>query len=133
MDPTECKYNPEHWWVYPQADGKAIMGFTANVQWHIGKVLFVDLQPAGTEVEKGQKIGEIEGVKALLEIYSPLSLKIVEVNDALVTEANLVNEDPFGAGWLMKVDVMDLPQMDLLMSSEEYGKMVDNIMKENKG
>ena len=108
------------------------MGITPNAQWHLGKIPFVDLSPAGTKVEKGQKIGEIEGVKAALEIYSPLSVQIIEVNEAALAEPSLVNEDPLGSGWLMRVEMTDPSQLDLLMTNEEYEKMDEQIHKQSE-
>ncbi|MDE0593152.1 MAG: glycine cleavage system protein GcvH [Dehalococcoidia bacterium] len=119
MYPDDLKYSKEHEWV--RMNGNiAEIGVTLFAQESLGDVVFVDLPKAGTDVGQFDKFGEIESVKAVSDLFSPVSGKIVEVNAATTDSPEVVNEEPYGTGWLIKVEVADASQIDELMDSATY-------------
>ena len=119
MYPDDLKYSKEHEWV--RMDGNiAEIGVTVFAQESLGDVVFVDLPKAGTDVGQFAKFGEIESVKAESDLFSPVGGKIVEVNTATAGSPEVVNEEPYGTGWLIKVEVADASQLDELMDSATY-------------
>jgi glycine cleavage system H protein len=119
MYPEELKYSKEHEWV--RMNGSiAEVGVTVFAQESLGDVVFVDLPEAGTEVEQFAKFGEIESVKAVSDLFSPVGGKIVEVNSEATDRPEAVNEEPYGSGWLIKVEISDTAQLDVLMDAATY-------------
>jgi glycine cleavage system H protein len=117
--PSEYKYSREHEWV--QVDGDvAKVGITAFAQQQLGEIVFVELPEVGRVVDKGDEVGTIESVKAVGELYSPVSGEVVEGNQAVVDDPAVLNDDPHGEGWLVRVRVNDASELDSLMSAEEY-------------
>jgi len=106
----ELKYTTEHEWI-ETADSVATVGITAYAADKLGDVVYVDLPAVGTVVEAGRVVGEIESTKSVGELYAPVSGTIAEVNDAVVDAPELVNSDPLGAGWLIKVQYSELPSL----------------------
>ncbi|MGQ9495619.1 MAG: glycine cleavage system protein GcvH [Thermoanaerobaculaceae bacterium] len=115
--PSNVQYTKTHEWVKIDGD-VAVVGITDYAQGQLGDVVMVDMASPGKQVEAGKEIGTVESVKAVSEIFSPVSGEVVEVNGELDNRPELVNQDPFGAGWLLKVKVSRLGQG--LMSAEEY-------------
>jgi glycine cleavage system H protein len=120
MNPTNLKYSEEHEWVLVESDTKALIGITEFAAGSLGDVVFVDLPEAGVEVGQADKMGEIESVKAVSDLYSPVSGKITERNEHLMDNPQIVNDSPFEAGWMIRVDMSDPSQLDRLMSAEQY-------------
>ena len=119
MYPEELKYSKEHEWV--RMNGNiAEVGVTVFAQESLGDVVFVDLPEAGTDVEQFAKFGEIESVKAVSDLFSPVGGKIVEVNSEATDRPEAVNEEPYGSGWLIKVEISDTAQLDVLMDAAAY-------------
>ena len=119
MYPRELKYSKEHEWV--RMNGNiAEVGVTVFAQESLGDVVFVDLPEAGTDVEQFAKFGEIESVKAVSDLFSPVGGKIVEVNSEATDRPEAVNEEPYGSGWLIKVEISDTAQLDELMDAATY-------------
>lgn len=119
MYPGELKYSKEHEWV--RMNGNiAEVGVTVFAQESLGDVVFVDLPKAGTDVEQFAKFGEIESVKAVSDLFSPVGGKIVEVNSEATDRPEAVNEEPYGSGWLIKVEISDTAQLDELMDAATY-------------
>ncbi len=120
MYPSDLKYSKEHEWV--RADGDTVVvGITDFAQDQLGDVVFLDVQVGvGDAVGAGETFGEIESVKSVSELYSPLTGEVVEVNEALADSAETVNADPYGEGWMIKVLMEDPTQLDSLLSAEEY-------------
>ncbi len=119
MYPEELKYSKEHEWV--RMNGKiAEVGVTVFAQESLGDVVFVDLPEAGTEVEQFAKFGEIESVKAVSDLFSPVGGKILEVNSEATDRPEAVNEEPYGSGSLIKVEISDTAQLDVLMDAAAY-------------
>ncbi|MEK9674927.1 MAG: glycine cleavage system protein GcvH [Chloroflexota bacterium] len=124
MYPDDLKYSKEHEWV--RVDGNiAEVGITVFAQESLGDVVFVELPAAGSEVTQFEKFGEIESVKAVSDLFSPVGGKIVEVNESMVDSPEVVNEEPYGSGWLIKVALSDMGQLDELMDSETYQSTLD--------
>jgi glycine cleavage system H protein len=117
--PSDRKYTKEHEWV--RADGDVgTVGITDYAQDQLGDVVFVDLPAAGTKVTSLAKFGEIESVKAVSELFSPVSGEVVDRNEALADNPQWVNDDPYGEGWMLRVRLSAPAEVDKLMSAEEY-------------
>ena len=120
MNPQELSYSKEHEWVRIDPDGSATIGITAFAAESLGDVVFVDLPDAGTSLSQFGKFGEIESVKAVSDLFSPVGGKIVATNPGAIENPETVNTDPYGSGWLIKIEVSDPAQLDALMDSETY-------------
>jgi glycine cleavage system H protein len=118
--PNELKYTADHEWV--QIDGEvATVGITEYAAEKLGDVVFVELPEVGSDVAEGKVVGEIESTKSVGELFAPVNGTVSAVNDAVVDAPELVNSDPFGAGWLIKVSFSELPA---LLSYDEYTSLV---------
>jgi glycine cleavage system H protein len=118
MNPVELLYTKEHEWL--RADGdKATVGITDHAQKELGDVVFVEFPQVGTKVQAGKPMGTIESVKAVSEIFSPVSGEIVEINSALNGSPEAVNTDPYGKGWLVLIR-MDKTPPEGLLTAEQY-------------
>ncbi len=122
MNPKEYKYTKYHEWLCPEPENKGKMGLANYAQTQLGDIVFLDLPAPGTQVEQFKKMGEVESVKAVSDLFSPASGKVLEINQSAVDEPKLVNEDPYGAGWLVKLELSDPSELDALMNSDEYDK-----------
>lgn len=119
--PKELKYSREHEWV--RVDGnRATVGITDFAQHQLGDVVFVEVPAAGAAVTAGKPFSVVESVKAVSDIYAPLSGKIVEANDALADAPETVNSDPYGAGWIAVIELSDPGELAALLDSEGYEK-----------
>jgi glycine cleavage system H protein len=119
MYPDDLKYSKEHEWV--RMDGNiAEIGVTVFAQDSLGDVVFVDLPDVGTEIKQFDKFGEIESVKAVSDLFSPIAGIFVEINPGAIENPESVNTDPYGAGWLIKIEVSDTAQLETLMDSDTY-------------
>ncbi|MEM9293295.1 MAG: glycine cleavage system protein GcvH [Acidobacteriota bacterium] len=119
MYPKDYLYSNEHEWVKVEGD-VAIVGITSFAQNQLGDVVFVELPTVGHVFDAGDEIGTVESVKAVAEIYSPLSGEVVEVNDALADDAEVINEDAHGDGWMVKVRFNNEDELKSLMDAEAY-------------
>ncbi|MDP2401772.1 MAG: glycine cleavage system protein GcvH, partial [Actinomycetota bacterium] len=119
MYPSDLKYHKEHEWVRIEGD-VAFIGISHFAQDQLGEVVYVELPAAGDQVIADETFGEIESVKSVSELYSPVSGEIVEVNPALEDAPETVNADPYGEGWLLKLSLSDSSELDALMSADEY-------------
>ncbi|HEX7400997.1 MAG TPA: glycine cleavage system protein GcvH, partial [candidate division Zixibacteria bacterium] len=113
----------EHEWVRLEGD-KATMGITDYAQKELGDVVFVELPEVGGEVEQMKSFGTIEAVKAVSDIFSPVSGKILEVNTKLSSQSNLINSDPYGEGWIIQIMIKNPKELDALLSPADYRKLV---------
>ena len=117
--PPDLKYHPEHDWA--RIDGEtATFGVTWYAQEQLGEVVFFDPPEVGSQVAKDQPYAEVESVKAVSDVVAPLSGEIVEVNAALADTPEQVNEDPYGAGWMVKVRLSNVGEVDSLMDASAY-------------
>jgi glycine cleavage system H protein len=119
-DKTELQYTAEHEWLLVEGD-IATVGITAYAAEKLGDVVFVELPAVGSTVAGGTVVGEIESTKSVGELFAPVDGTVSEINDAVVDSPELVNSDPFGAGWLIKVSFTELPA---LLSYAEYSALV---------
>ena len=126
MSPEDRKFTQEHEWVMvdPAADGTAIAGITEYAQDQLGDIVFFELPKVGDTVAHLGKMGEVESVKAVSDLFSPINGTVTEVNEKLLDHPELVNEDPFGEGWLIKVAMTDAAELDGLMSSQDYDAFI---------
>lgn len=115
-DKTDLQYTAEHEWVLVDGD-TATVGITAYAADKLGDVVYVDLPAVGSDVASGSVVGEIESTKSVGELFAPIDGTVVEANEAVVSDPSTVNSDPFGAGWLIKVQFTELPP---LLSFDEY-------------
>ncbi len=124
MYPEDRKYSKEHEWV--KIEGKeAIIGITYYAQKELGDVVYVDLPEVGREIKQGEAIATLESVKTASEIYSPLSGKIIKVNEKLKEKPELINEDPYNNGWIVILEFSNSKEYDNLLSSEDYKKLIE--------
>ncbi len=119
MYPAQFRYSEEHEWVQVE-DNSATVGITDHAQKELGDVVFVELPKVGDKVEVGQACGTVESVKAVSEIYSPVSGEVKEVNTALAETPEWINQDPHGKAWMMKVSLSAPAPLDRLMTAEQY-------------
>ena len=117
--PSDRRYSKEHEWLNVDGDS-ATIGITEYAQEQLGDVVYVDLPAIGVTVTQFEKMGEIESVKAVSELFTPASGEVIEQNQAVTEKPELVNSDPHGAGWLIRVRLSDASEADKLLSSEEY-------------
>jgi glycine cleavage system H protein len=126
MNPTELKYSEEHEWVNAENNDVVIVGITNFAAGTLGDVVFVELPDIGTEIKQFAKFGEIESVKAVSDLFAPISGTVVKRNENLVSEPELVNQDAFGDGWLITISPTNLKELDTLMSSTDYSKFTES-------
>ena len=120
MSPGDRKYSKEHEWVKMEDATQALAGITVYAQDQLGDIVYVDLPKTGATIRFMEKMGEVESVKAVSDLFSPITGEVTEVNERLLDHPELVNEDPLGEGWMMRVTVSDAAELDQLMSAEEY-------------
>jgi glycine cleavage system H protein len=121
----DLKYTKEHEWVKVEG-GMATVGITDYAQKQLGDVVFVELPPVGIKVEQMKPFGVIEAVKAVSDLFSPVSGEVIEVNTQLESQSNLINSDPYGQGWIIKIKVKDPKELDALLSPADYRKLVES-------
>ena len=129
MSPDDRKYTREHEWAKPEdAEGRvALVGITHYAQDELGDIVYFDLPGAGAAVAHLEKMGEVESVKAVSDLFSPVTGRIEAVNEALVDHPELVNDDPFGEGWIMRVTLDDPAELDNLMTAAEYDEYIGGL------
>ena len=118
--PEGLRYSREHEWVLVENDDHAVIGITDFAQNELGDVVYVEAPGLGEKISKDDPFGAVESVKAVSDLYAPVSGTVVEVNDTLPETPELINEDPYGEGWIIKVSMSDVAELDDLMNSEEY-------------
>lgn len=125
MVPEELKYTQEHEWVARTSDDTVRVGITDYAQEQLGDVVFVQLPEPGETVTAGQAIGEVESTKSVSDIYAPLDGEVVARNENLDSQAELVNSDPYGEGWMIDIRVSDPDSLDGLLDAEAYQKLTE--------
>jgi len=124
MNPKENKYTQEHEWICFEGGNKGKAGLTDYAQTQLGDLVYLDLPEPGTEVEQSKKMAEIESVKAVADFFAPVSGEVLEVNQSAIDDPALVNQDPYGEGWLVKLELGNPSELDALMDSDQYDKFV---------
>jgi glycine cleavage system H protein len=119
MYPDDYRYTKEHEWVLVEGD-TATVGITFYAQKELGDLVYVDLPKAGARVEKGKPLGTVESVKAVSEIFSPVSGEVIAINELLANAPEKLNEDPHGAAWLVKIELSDPEEVRNLLTAAQY-------------
>ncbi|UCH66809.1 MAG: glycine cleavage system protein GcvH [Ignavibacterium sp.] len=121
--PDNLKYTNDHEWI--SIDGNvATIGITDYAQGELGDIVYVDIDADLTEIEKGQSVGTIEAVKTVSDLFGPLTGKVVEMNNALADSPELINTDPYGDGWMLKVEFTNASELDDLLDSAGYKNLL---------
>lgn len=123
MYPKEYRYTEEHEWVHV-AGSVATIGITDHAQEQLGDIVYVELPEVSSQVEASQSFGTVESVKAVSDIYAPVSGEVIEVNETLAEKPEKINSDPHGAAWLIKVRMSDPKQAEPLMSADKYQQYI---------
>jgi glycine cleavage system H protein len=118
--PEGLRYTREHEWIEILEQGRGRVGITHHAQDELGDVVFVELPGVGDELGGEDVFGTVESVKAVSDLYSPVTGKVIQVNESLEEQPELVNEDPYGQGWMIQVELGDPAELDGLMSAEQY-------------
>ena len=118
--PKGLRYSREHEWVLVENDDHAVIGISDFAQNELGDVVYVEAPGLGEQISKDDPFGAVESVKAVSDLYAPVSGTVTEVNDTLPETPELINEDPYGEGWIIKVRMSDVTELDDLMTPEEY-------------
>jgi glycine cleavage system H protein len=121
--PSDRRYTKEHEWVRVE-DNIGVVGITDYAQDQLGDIVYVDLPSAGTHVKQLEKLGEIESVKAVSDLYSPVSGEIAEVNQELIDRPELVNQSPYDEGWLVRLRLADPAELDNLLTAAQYDELI---------
>ena len=124
--PADNKYTKDHEWVRLEGD-TALVGITDYAQSELGDVVFVDLPEVGTQVKQGETFGVVESVKAASDLFAPVSGEVLEVNTALQDAPELVNQEPYAGGWMLKVRPLDLGELDNIMDAAAYDDHVKSL------
>lgn len=117
--PDNLKYTKDHEWVRVEGD-TAIIGITDFAQSELGDIVFVEVETEGEELEKEEVFGSVEAVKTVSDLFMPLSGEIIEFNEKVESEPEIVNNDPYGDGWIIKVKMSNTDELDELLSPEDY-------------
>jgi len=121
--PAELRYSKEHEWVRVEGD-IATVGITDHAQEQLGDLVYLELPKVGTAVRQFEKLGEIESVKAVSDLFSPVSGEVTERNEEAVKSPELVNQDPYSRGWLVRLTLSDASEVDKLLTAEQYEELV---------
>ena len=124
MYPNDRKYSKEHEWALLEPDGRVLVGITDFAQEELGDVVYVALPKVGTQLAQFAMMGEIESVKTVSDLYIPVGGVVVELNSLLADQPELVNEDVYGQGWLIRVEITDKGELENLLSAEEYQTII---------
>ncbi|MGB7844831.1 MAG: glycine cleavage system protein GcvH [Candidatus Acidiferrum sp.] len=127
--PTQYRYTKDHEWIEAKGNA-ATIGITDYAQHELGDVVFVELPAAGTKLTTGKTFGSVESVKAVSEIYAPASGEVVEANGALQSKPEIINSDPHGAGWLVKIKLSNAAEVSSLMDAAAYEAYIEEKKKE---
>ncbi|MFW6175979.1 MAG: glycine cleavage system protein GcvH [Acidobacteriota bacterium] len=123
MYPSDYLYSRDHEWVRVEGD-TCVLGITEYAQEELGEIVFVELPDVGETFNATDEVGTIESVKAVAEVYTPVSGEVLELNDAVEEEPELLNDDPHGDGWLMKLRISSKGELDSLMNAEQYEEFI---------
>jgi glycine cleavage system H protein len=118
--PDNLKYTRSHEWVLDNNDGTVTIGITDHAQELLGDMVFIEVPENDREVEAGEECAVVESVKAASDVYAPVSGKVIDANEQLADAPELVNEDPYGGGWMFKIQLSDISQMDGLLDATAY-------------
>jgi glycine cleavage system H protein len=121
--PSELKYTKDHEWI--KVDGNvATVGITDFAQGELGDIVYVEVETTGETLDKEEVFGTVEAVKTVSDLFMPISGEVIEFNEDLESNPEAVNNDPYGAGWMIKINIADAAELDELLSAEEYAALV---------
>jgi glycine cleavage system H protein len=123
--PSNLKYTKDHEWIKKEGN-VGYVGITDFAQGELGDVVFVEIETVGETLSKGETFGTIEAVKTVSDSYMPVSGKVIEKNEKLDTNSDLINKDPYGEGWMIKIEMTNMAEYDELLSDEQYKLLVIN-------
>ncbi len=126
MYPNNFRYTKEHEWIKVEGD-EALVGITDFAQHQLGDIIFVELPPVGKELAAHQSIGVVESVKSVSDVYAPVPGVVAAVNGALVQSADLLNKDPHGEGWIVRIKIKDKKDLGGLLSAGDYEKFLEGL------
>ena len=126
MNPPELRYSEEHEWVKTESDTVVTVGITHFAQDSLGDVVFVELPDVGSDVIQFEKMGEIESVKAVSDLFCPVSGKVVERNESLTDHPELVNDSPYDKGWMLKIELSNTTELDTLLNAGGYESFLES-------
>jgi len=121
--PRNLLYSDEHQWLYQEGD-IATIGITDYAQSELGDIVFIELPEVGEEIVQGEPFGNIEAIKTVSELFAPVSGEVLEVNESLADDPTQINKDPYGDGWMIKVQIHDLEELEALMPAEDYESLI---------
>lgn len=121
--PAELKYTKEHEWIRVEGD-EAVVGITDYAQSQLGDIVFVECETVGDELEAGDTFGTIEAVKTVSDLYLPVAGEVLEFNEALEDTPELVNKEPYGEGWIVRIKLSDETELDGLLSADAYKALI---------
>lgn len=121
--PAELKYTKEHEWIRVEGD-EAVVGITDYAQSQLGDIVFVECETVGDALEAGDTFGTIEAVKTVSDLYLPVAGEVLEFNEELENEPELVNKDPYGKGWIVKIKISDETELDGLLNADAYKAII---------
>jgi len=121
--PKDLKYTKEHEWIRVEGN-VGVIGITDFAQSQLSDIVYVEIPETGTEVKQMESFGTVEAVKAVSDLYSPVSGKVIEVNQKVKDDPSIINKDPYGDGWLIKVEISNPDELNNLLSPEEYEKLI---------
>ena len=127
MCPTDRKYSRDHEWAKSEDDGTALVGITFYAQEHLGDIVFLELSKVGATLNQTQKLGEVESVKSVSDIFSPISGEVLAVNQVAIDSPELVNEDPYEIGWLVRIKPSQQSELDALMTAADYKSFLETL------
>ena len=123
--PKELKYTEEHEWVKIE-ENIATVGITDFAQGELGDIVYLEIDTLDSEIATNEVFGTVEAVKTVSDLFMPLSGKVIDTNSELEDRPELVNEDPYGEGWIIKIDILDISESSSLLSYEDYKNLVDS-------
>ena len=123
--PKELKYTEEHEWVKIE-DNIATVGITDFAQGELGDIVYLEIDTLDSEIATNEVFGTVEAVKTVSDLFMPVSGKVIEINSDLEDKPELVNEDPYGEGWIIKIDISDISETSKLLGSQDYKNLVDS-------
>jgi glycine cleavage system H protein len=121
--PQDLKYTQDHEWIRVDGDF-AFVGITDFAQSNLGDIVFLEIETVGESLSKGEAFGNIEAVKAVEELYMPVSGEVMEINPVLETSPEVVNKDPYGEGWMVKIKLSDSTELDTLLTPDAYTTLI---------
>tara|TARA_B100000575_G_scaffold80346_1_gene62977 strand:+ start:297 stop:677 length:381 start_codon:yes stop_codon:yes gene_type:complete len=123
--PEELKYTEEHEWVRIE-DNIAVVGITDFAQGELGDIVYLEIDTLDSQIDSNEVFGTVEAVKTVSDLFMPIAGKVIEVNPNLEDKPELVNEDPYGEGWIIKIDISEQSQIDSLLSPSDYKNLIDS-------